>query len=124
MNESTDQSTDQSTTNTTTNARIYEPVHLNVCLDMNESTNQPINQKQHDNQRVCTYVRQSKKRIGKAAKLWRRAAKVAGAENPDEMLKAYLESRSHHRPGGAPSPGSLVKRVLERVRIRPKTWKV
>ncbi|CAM9833663.1 unnamed protein product [Pylaiella littoralis] len=66
--------------------------------------------------------KESKKRIGKAAKHWRRAAKVAGAENPDEMLKAYLESGHHHPPGTG--PGSLVKRVLARVRIRPKNWKI
>lgn len=63
-------------------------------------------------------TRQGKKRIGKAAKQWRRAAKLAGAENPDEMLAAYLES-GHPRAG----PGSLLKRILSRVRIRPN-WKV
>eukprot|EP00752_Nemacystus_decipiens_P009013 g8046.t1 len=62
--------------------------------------------------------KEGKKRIGKAAKQWRRAAKLAGAENPDEMLAAYLES-GNPRAG----PGSLLKRVLSRVRIRP-TWKI
>lgn len=66
---------------------------------------------------VCS-TPQGKKRIGKAAKQWRRAAKLAGAENPDEMLAAYLES-GNPRAG----PGGLLKRVMSRVRIRPN-WKV
>ncbi|CAM9188904.1 unnamed protein product [Ectocarpus fasciculatus] len=61
--------------------------------------------------------KEGKKRIGKAAKQWRRAAKLAGAENPDEMLSAYSKAC---RPGTGSA--SLAKKILSVLRIRP-SWK-
>lgn len=60
---------------------------------------------------------QGKKRIGKAAKHWRRAARLAGAENPDEMLAAYLDGK---RQG---YPRKLLKKVLASVRFTRRRWK-
>ncbi|CAM9753241.1 unnamed protein product, partial [Sphacelaria rigidula] len=67
--------------------------------------------------------KEGKRRITKAAKQWRRAARLAGAENPEEMLVAYTNVRSEKLQTAVGRPRSLLAKIMSRVRLRERNWK-